>query len=121
MAYEINYYRTERGDMPVKEFIDSLPAKLKAKNMRELELLEQFGPTPEMPDKHAQPLHGKQYRGLWELRVKFSNDITRVFYFYPRDKEILLLHGFVKKSDATPTKELETAKRRMDDAIKRRL
>jgi len=58
---------------------------------------------------------------LWELRVKQSSDITRVFYFFPTGDRVLLLHGFVKKTSKTPEMELRTAKRRMQDAIERRL
>ena len=43
MAWRIDYYCTERGDQPVKDFIDSLPVKLRAKNMREIAMLEEFG------------------------------------------------------------------------------
>jgi len=39
----INYYHTARGDSPVRDFIDALPPKLQAKNIRELLLLEEFG------------------------------------------------------------------------------
>lgn len=48
--------------------------------------------------------------GLWELRIKFASDISRIFYFYP------LAH---KKTDKTPKREIETAKKRMADYLKR--
>ena len=117
MRCEISYYRTSRGDIPVKAFIDNLPIKLRAKNMIELALLEEFGTA--LPAPYAKQL--KNCNGLWELRVKLATDITRIFYFFPMGNRVLLLHGFVKKSDATPRKELETAMRRMHDAIERGL
>lgn len=43
MKCRVDYYTTARGESPVKQFIDSLPVKLQAKNMRELSLLETFG------------------------------------------------------------------------------
>lgn len=119
MSYTIDYYRNARGDCPVEEFLDALPAKLRAKNMREVALLESFG--VELPAPYTKQLRGKNASGLWELRVKLSTDITRVFYFFPTEKRILLLHGFVKKSDNTPTRELETAIRYMKDAKERGL
>lgn len=119
LSYSVDYYRNLRGDCPVEKFIDSLPAKLRAKNMREIVLLESFG--IELPAPYTKQLHGKNASGLWELRVKLSTDITRIFYFYPSGKRILLLHGFVKKSDSTPPRELETAIRYMKDAIERGL
>ena len=43
MAWTVDYYRTERGEQPVKMFIDSLSVKLRAKNMREISMLEEYG------------------------------------------------------------------------------
>jgi phage-related protein len=119
MPCRVDYYCSIRGDSPVKEFLSALPAKLLAKNMRELELLEEFGVA--LPPPYTKQLRGKEAAGLWELRVKLSTDITRIFYFFPAGNRILLLHGFVKKTDRTPVQELQTAIRRMKDAIERRL
>jgi len=119
MRCAVDYYRTERGDMPVREFLDILPAKLKAKNMRELALLEEFG--IELPAPYVKKLQGSEYKGLWELRVKLASDITRIFYFYPTGDRALLLHGFVKKTDETPVSELRIALYRKNDAIERGL
>lgn len=119
MPYRIDYYHTAKGISPVKQFLDDLPLKLQAKNFRELELLAEFGNQLPMP--YAKPLHGKQAKGLWELRVKLASDITRVFYFYPTGNRILLLHGFLKKTNETPQIELSIAIRRMNDAIERGL
>ena len=119
MKCKVDYYKTARGEIPVKDFIEELPPKLQAKNMRELMMLEEFG--TDLPQPYAKQLHGKDVAGLWELRVKLASDITRVFYFFPIADRVLLLHGFVKKSDETPKRELETAKRRMKDAIERGL
>lgn len=119
MSWSVDYYRTERGEQPVKTFIDSLPVKLRTKNMREIAMLEEFG--TEMPAPYVKQLRGKDCPGLWELRVKLSSDITRIFYFYPSGNRILLLHGFVKKSDSTPPGELRIARNRMQDAKQRGL
>lgn len=119
MKCKVDYYRTARGENPVKAFINELPPKLKAKNMRELVMLSEFG--TELPQPYAKPLHGKDAAGLWELRVKLASDITRIFYFFPVGDRVLLLHGFAKKSEETPKRELDTAKRRMKDAIERGL
>lgn len=119
MKCQIDYYHTVRGDSPVEEFLDDLPPKLRAKNFREIGLLAEFG--TDLPAPYTKQLHGKRAAGLWELRVKLATDITRIFYFFPMGERVLLLHGFTKKSDETPPQELETAIRRMNDAIERRL
>ncbi len=51
--------------------------------------------------------------GLCELRIKAQEGIARVFYCMVVDKEILMLHSFVKKTDKIPTKELKTATDRL--------
>jgi phage-related protein len=53
--------------------------------------------------------------GLFELRIKAAEGIARVFYCTLVDRRIVVLHQFVKKSDKTPRKELETARRRMKE------
>jgi phage-related protein len=49
---------------------------------------------------------------LWEVRSHISSGIARSF-FTVHEELIVLLHGFVKKSQTTPAKELATAKRRL--------
>jgi phage-related protein len=63
------------------------------------------------------PLTG--HHGLWELRVKFSADISRIFYFMDVKGAFILLHGFVKKSEKTPKREIETALKYRDDHKRR--
>ncbi|MCD8213465.1 MAG: type II toxin-antitoxin system RelE/ParE family toxin [Campylobacter sp.] len=52
-------------------------------------------------------------KGLFELRVKGNDGIVRLFYVFQKDKKIYILHGFVKKTQKTPKKELEIAYTRM--------
>lgn len=119
MRCTVDYYKTARGDSPVEDFLNELPIKLRAKNFREISLLAEFG--VDLPAPYAKQLHGKDVKGLWELRVKLASDITRVFYFFPVGGRVILLHGFTKKTDKTPAQELQTAIRRMNDAIERGL
>ena len=58
------------------------------------------------------PLARKMDNGLWELRSSLSRGIARTFFtIYSGD--IVLLHGFVKKSQKTPANELALARRRL--------
>ncbi len=43
MEWTVEFYRNEDGTCPVEEFMDSLPPKMQAKAMRQIDLLEQFG------------------------------------------------------------------------------
>jgi phage-related protein len=53
--------------------------------------------------------------GLFELRIKAAEGIARVFYCTLVGKRIVMLHQFTKKSEKTPRKELEIARRRMEE------
>jgi len=59
------------------------------------------------------PLIRKIERGLWEVRSDISTGIARVF-FTVTDGLMILLHGFVKKSQKTPPNELHTVRRRLN-------
>ena len=59
------------------------------------------------------PLARKIDADIWELRSTISSGIARTF-FTVYQKKIVLLHGYVKKSQKTPTNELATAKRRLN-------
>jgi phage-related protein len=60
------------------------------------------------------PLVRKLEPGLWEVRCRVASGIARVLFTVDGDT-MVLLHGFVKKSQKTPTNDLETARRRLAD------
>lgn len=95
------------------EFLDSLPPKHQAKAFREIDLLEEFGNSLKEP--YVKHIDGE----IWELRIKFSTDISRIFYFTWSKETIVLLHGFIKKTQKTPRSELETARKRLKDYCER--
>ena len=124
VGYEIDFYTTETGRIPVDEFIQSLQSKHKAKVLHDIDLLMEFGSDLHYP--YVDSIKGDRYKGLMELRTKHSSNIFRVLYFVIfKDEETkretaMLLHGFQKKTDKTPKKELETALARMKDQESRR-
>lgn len=95
----------------------SLPPKLRAKAFHDIELLKKYGDGLKEP--YVKQLKGKDNKGLFELRIKFSNDIVRIFYFTYLNHRYVLLHGFIKKTMKTPSKEIEKAKRYMEDYKRR--
>lgn len=111
MKWEIEYYTTPSGQEVVRDFIDSLQAVDQAKLGHNLDLLERYGYDLGMP--HAKPLRN----GLMELRVRSGRgrQEVRIFYVFVKDRRIYLLHGFVKKSQTTPKKELNIARSRQDE------
>ena len=103
--FDIEFYRLESGKSPVEDFLDSLNSKMRNKAVRSLELLEEFGNTLREPNSKAMG------DGLFELRIKFSSDITRIFYFFYVKNKIVLTNGFVKKTQRTPPADIELARK----------
>jgi len=70
-------------------------------------------------EPYIKPIKGERYKGLFELRVKFATDISRIFYFTYNQEVFVLLHGFTKKSEQTPGNELDRALRYKADYERR--
>ena len=107
MNWDIEYYQKENGEIPIEDFLLSLNPKLRAKAYSDIMLLKHLGINIRAP--YSSPIQGDKYRGLFELRTKFSSDITRIFYFLYDQNKFVLLHGFVKKTNKTLERELELA------------
>lgn len=105
MKWKVVYYETPSGQPVVEKFIDSLNAIIRAKLAHQLILLEEYGIELTMP--HAKPMGG----GLYELRTRGKTEV-RVFYVFAKARNVYLLHGFIKKTQTTPIKELNIARER---------
>lgn len=81
--------------------------------MWEIGLLEKYG--IDLREPYVKPLIGKRYNKMFELRIKFSSDISRIFYFCNTNQGIVLLHGYTKKKNKTDSKELNLALSYMND------
>lgn len=117
MEWQVEYYKKENDTIPVLEYLLTLPPKMRAKAFSKIELLEKHGSVLREP--YTKPIKGDKYKDLFELRVKFSSDISRIFYFTFRNNTFVLLHGFTKKTDKTPPTELERALRYKEDYERR--
>ena len=71
--FNVDFYTLPSGEKPVKEFLDSLDSKMRTKALYTIALLEEFG--KKLREPHSKPIEN----GLFELRVKFGSDITRIF------------------------------------------
>ena len=101
----VAFFRLDSGGEPVREWLKDLP-KEQCRAIGEDVKTLQFGWPIGMP------LVRKIADNLWELRSHISAGIARTFFTVFED-QIVLLHGFVKKSWNTPPKELAMAKRRL--------
>ena len=93
----------------VEQFILELPSGIAAKYLHLTDLMLEFGANLGLP--HTQSMS----EGLFELRVKGQEGIARVFYCTLAGQRILMLHGFIKKSRKTPSKELKLARQRLSE------
>lgn len=113
--WKIKAYESLRGDQPVEEFIKSLDGKVRLKISRTLDLLEEFGLKGAYP--HVKKLTGTS---LWELRI-LGSDSIRILYITITGRMFLLLHGFKKKKQKTPPKEIKVAEERLKEYQSRKL
>jgi len=93
----------------VQQEILAMPAGFLGRYLRYSDRMEVFGPDLGMP--HTRALG----EGLFELRLKATEGIARVFYSTMVGKKIVVLHQFIKKTDKTPPRELAIARRRMKE------
>ncbi|MBR4823194.1 MAG: type II toxin-antitoxin system RelE/ParE family toxin [Spirochaetaceae bacterium] len=107
--YEVLFYDLPDGSKPVKDFMDTLDAKMFVKVVRTIDMLKQVGPSMRLP--YSEHLDD----GIFEIRVKQGTNITRVLYFFFVGKKIILTNGFVKKTQKTPKNELALAKKYRDE------
>ncbi len=113
MKWKIIYYETIKGKTPVKNFIDSVSDRQKAKIFQWLEYLEEKG--AQLPRPFADILED----GIHELRIKLAGDQNRVLYFFCYRDFIILTHHFIKKTDKVPKKEINKAKKYRADFLSR--
>lgn len=116
MQWKIEYYISENGKCPVKDFIDALSPESKAKYIFIADLLTDYGLNVREP--YVKPITGT--RKLFEIRIKDKQNIHRIFYLAFTGKTLVLLHGFTKKTDKTPAREIVIAEKRMKDFISRK-
>lgn len=107
--FEVVLYEKANGECPVEEFITSLDMKMQAKMIGLLELLEEKG------NQLREPYSKAIDDGIFELRCKVGNNITRILYFFYYEGKIVLTNGFVKKTQKTPAEEIKLAKERRLD------
>jgi phage-related protein len=87
--------------------IKALPADMQARLLRFAEIIEQVGFEGLLRDAVKQ-LEGK----LWELRIIGRDGISRAIYVTAAGRRIVVVRVFVKKTQKTPPRELELARKR---------
>ena len=104
VSYSIHYYSEA-----VQAVILGLPATLQARYIGLTDRMRVVGAN--LGEPHTKAMGD----GLFELRLIGAEGIARVMYCTLSGRRIVMLHGFVKKTQKTPRVELETAMRRMKE------
>ncbi len=109
----IKFYTKADNKCPVEDFLDSLSDDLLEKITAVFKLVENLDMVP---TKFFKKLSGTK---LFEIRVEWQSNIYRFPCFFHKNSLVILTHGFQKKKQKTPAKELEKAKKYRDDFLRR--
>src|SRR6266481_18868 len=101
----VTFFRTASGNEPVREWLKSLPRE-------ERRIIGEDIKTVQLGWPLGMPLVRKLDKGLWEVRSRLPDRIARLV-FTTGERQMILLHGFIKKSQKTPREDLELAKARL--------
>lgn len=104
MKYTIVFFNAT-----VQERLSSWPVGIYASFIRITEQIVESGPSLGMPYTKAMG------QGLFEIRARGAEGIGRAFFCCVKDRKVVILHSFIKKTQTTPRKELEIAQRRMKE------
>lgn len=110
MDFSIEFYESESGASPVRQFLD----ELKSSDPDDFAALLAGLAKLRNRQYHREPLSKALGEGLFELRHVGKLN-TRVFWFFVKNRRIVAVHGIRNKGQAIPARDLETARERMRD------
>ena len=103
-------WRVEIFNQSVLEEIDALPLDLRAKLDHIVRMIEELG-LHQVREPYIKPLRDK----LWEMRIRGRDGIARAIYVTVKERRIVILHVFRKKTRKTPKAAIRTALSRMKE------
>ena len=106
MPYSVVFYNAA-----VQAAIEQWPAGINASFTRIVQQMLESGPNLGLP--YTKPFGN----GLFEIRAKAAEGIGRAFFCTLVERKIVILHGFIKKTQQTPHKELTLARKRLKEAL----
>ena len=92
--------------------VDALPADMKARLARISLMIEEFG-LEQMREPHVSHLRGP----LWEIRMRGRDGISRALYVAAIPKRVVIVRVFVKKTQKTPSREIDLALSRAQEVL----
>jgi phage-related protein len=105
MRLQVFFYRTTAGADPVREWLKALP-------IEEKKIIGDDLKTAQFGWPLGMPLIRKLEPDLWEVRSRLPHRLARVIFTVEGNK-MVLLHGFIKKSQKTPLEDLQLARQRL--------
>lgn len=111
--WKIEFYESSSGDSPVLDWFLEQEPKVQAKFTQILDLLQEQGTLVGMP--YVRPITGSEK--LYEIRAEQKTNIYRVLYFAYTGQRFILLHGFQKKTQKTPKKEIKLAESHLKEFL----
>jgi len=94
MAWIVEFYRDDDGNLPVMKWLDTLPEDVRGKVIARIDLLKEGGPTLDYP--YTSQIDGR----LREIRLRVGKTRYRVLYFFDDERTAILLHGLMKNTPA---------------------
>jgi phage-related protein len=93
-----------------KAELDALPVDLRASFERIVKLVQAFG-LEQVHEPYIKHIEGR----IWEMRLRGRDRIARALYLTARGRRVVILRVFVKKTQKTPRREIELARRRAQE------
>ena len=107
---KVVFYKTQSGNEPVREWLKKLPRPDCKTVGADILTVQYAWPV-------GKPLVDNLGQGLWEIRSRLENRIARTL-FAVVDNEIVLLHGFIKKTQKTRSGDLDLGRKRKNEYLK---
>ena len=98
-------FRRPNGHNEFEEFMESLPIKDFQKLHAVITSIEEFSILTAIQQEWVKKLNSE----IYEIRSKVSTNIQRVLYFHESNNMYIITHGFTKKTQKTPTREINHA------------
>lgn len=107
MILDVRFYATKTGTEPVRDWLRSLPQHIRKIIGDDIKTVQLGWPI-------GMPLVRNLEPGLWEVRINLPDGIARVL-FTTNGPLMVLVHGFIKKTQQTPKQDLGLARKRMKE------
>ena len=104
---DVLFYRNSSGKEPVRDWLKSLSKNDKKKIGEDIKTVQYGWPV-------GMPVVKNVEKGLWEIRSSIKRGEARVLVAV-KDNKVILLHGFLKKTQKISAKDLEIARRRLSE------